>query len=81
MKTVRKLAVLTVTAVLVYLADFPPQQPGSPVVEIRLVADAHAVLGRQRRTRRRGLAVGYAAGKAAAQTQPQGTTQQQGTTQ
>lgn len=79
MKTIRKFVILAFAALLTYLADIPPQRSQLPLFGIQLVSDAHAILGRQRRTRRRGLAVGYAAGKSAAQ-QQQGTTQQQSTT-
>ena len=54
-------------AVLVFLADISPQ-PTRLLPELQWTSEAHAVLGRARRTRRRGVAVGYAAGRASATT-------------
>ena len=65
MNTVIKFSVLAGAAVLMYFTDVPPQPSGIPS-EVQFVADAHAVFGRQRRTRRRGVAVGYSAGAASA---------------
>lgn len=56
------LAIVTLTADVTLTAG---EQPLS--LELRLVPEAHAVYGRQRRTRRRGVAVGYAAGTAQAE--------------
>jgi hypothetical protein len=71
MKVIFKLALLASTAVVVFMADLSIQpgseQPGwQGLVEVQWVAEAEAIFGRQRRTRRRGLAVGYAAGASTA---------------
>lgn len=71
MKTILKSAILTSAAILFFMADMSPQPSRMPPglqlpLGVQLVSDAHAIYGRQRRTRRRGLAVGYAAGTSAA---------------
>ena len=64
LKTICKLAILSAVAVLLLMMDLTPE--ASPLAfEVQWISDAHAVAGRQRRTRRRGAAVGYSAGKAA----------------
>ena len=82
MKNILKIAILSSAAILMFIADIPfPPPPWS--LEIKVMSDSHAWAGRARRTRRRGVAVGYAAGKSAAQqeqattAQPQTTTAQQ----
>lgn len=72
MKTIRRFLVLTAAAILMLVVDMTqPQQPQQSQrpqwlpSDVQVISDAHAVLGRQRRTRRRGAAVGYQAGKAA----------------
>ena len=72
MKTTIKLAVLASLAILMFVTDMP-LQPSWRSLSIQVMPDAHAVAGRARRTRRRGVAVGYAAGQSAAQ-QEQATT-------
>jgi hypothetical protein len=64
MKIIRKIAVLGSAVGLMLVADMVAYMASLPH-ELRLVSEAEAVAGRQRRTRRRGLAVGYAAGSAA----------------
>jgi len=64
-KTLFKFVLLASTAIFVFMADFTPRSSAStPTQGFQLVSEAHALWGRQRRTRRRGLAVGYAAGSA-----------------
>ena len=72
MKTIRRFLVLTAAAILMLVVDMTqPQQPQQSQrpqwlpSDVQVISDAHAVLGRQRRTRRRGAAVGYQAGKTA----------------
>jgi hypothetical protein len=65
MKTIRKLAVLAPVAVLLFMADIPPE-PSRVPLGIKLISDAHAIFGVRRRTRRRSLAFGYMAGSEAA---------------
>ncbi|MCG6868430.1 MAG: hypothetical protein LJE91_06775 [Gammaproteobacteria bacterium] len=65
MKTVFKFVLLASTATFVFMADWTPRSSSSmPMQGFQLVSEAHALFGRQRRMRRRGLAVGYAAGSA-----------------
>jgi hypothetical protein len=71
MKVVFKLALLASMAAVVFMADLTihpgSKQPGwKGLVEVQWVAEAEAIFGRQRRTRRRGAAVGYAAGASTA---------------
>jgi hypothetical protein len=65
MKTLTKIALLAAPALLLFISDilFHPAQllPG-----IQLVSEAEAQYRRAARTRRRGVAVGYAAGSASA---------------
>ena len=63
MKTIRRFLVLTAAAILMLVVDMT--QPQWLPFDVQVVSDAHALLGRQRRTRRRGAAVGYEAGTAA----------------
>lgn len=76
MKNILKFSVLASAAIMLFLADMPPQ-PAWLSLSIQMMPDAHAVAGRARRTRRRGVAVGYAAGKSAAQEEQTATAQQQ----
>jgi hypothetical protein len=69
MKTISKLAVIAISLVLMLVADLPLLPVRLLNVQLELVPKAEAVAGRQRRTRRRGLAVGYTAGVAAGQEQ------------
>lgn len=69
MKTIIKYSLLGTTAILLSMIDMQPQPSRLPLgytlpLGLQLVQEAEAVAGRQRRTRRRGLAVGYSAGKA-----------------
>ena len=69
MKTIIKFSLVTITATLAFMIDMEPQSDRLPLgyqglPAFQLMSEAHAVAGRQRRTRRRGLAVGYTAGKA-----------------
>lgn len=66
MNTLFKSLVLATAAVLIYFTETTPQAPGSAPGLQWGISDAHAVAGRQRRTRRRGVAVGYSAGAASA---------------
>jgi hypothetical protein len=69
MKTIIKYSLLGTTAILLSMIDMQPQPSRMSLgytmpLGLQLVQEAEAVMGRQRRTRRRGLAVGYSAGKA-----------------
>jgi len=59
MKTILKITGVTISLVLMLIADVP-------VLPLQLVPDAEAVLGVRRRAHRRGVVVGYTAGAAAA---------------
>ena len=59
MKTIFKVAVLSISLVLMLIADVP-------FLPVNLVPEADAVLGVRRRAHRRGVAVGYTAGVASA---------------
>ena len=59
MKMIFKLAVLVPVLVLMVLVDIPPELPS---LQVQLVPDAHAILGVRRRSFRRGVVVGAAAG-------------------
>jgi hypothetical protein len=79
MKTILKISVLTPAAVLMFLADVPPEVP-APYVQ--LVPEAHAILGVRRRTAVVAYSAGAAAGaektqQAAAQQQQAAVAQQQ----
>ena len=76
MKTIIKIAVLASVALIMFLTDMPPT-PSCLSLGIQMMPEAHAVAGRARRTRRRGVAVGYAAGQSAAQEEQAATAQQQ----
>lgn len=79
MKIIYKFALLASTAIVVFMLDMEPGPSWQPQ-GFQLIPEAHAVYGRQRRTRRRGVAVGYAAGSAsgaAAASAAASTTQQQ----
>ena len=79
MKTILKFAVIATSLVLMLVADVPLLPVRLLTVQLELVPEADAIMGRQRRTRRRGVAVGYTAGKASAsqQTSQQQTTNEQ----
>lgn len=62
MKTIFKIAILSSAAILLFITDATFRPAWLPH-GIQVISDAHAVAGRQRRTRRRGVAVGYSAGK------------------
>lgn len=82
MQIILKFALLASTAIIVFMADMTPQWSRLPQ-GLQLISEADAVWGRQRRTRRRGVAVGYAAGTAsgaAAASAAASTSQQQSTT-
>jgi hypothetical protein len=59
MKTLLKIAVITTSLVLMFMADLPR-------LPVELVPEAEAVFGVRRRTHRRSVAVGYTAGAASA---------------
>ena len=63
MKIILKFALLASTAIVVFMLDMESKPTWQPQ-GFQLISEAHAVYGRQRRTRRRGVAVGYAAGSA-----------------
>ncbi len=65
MKIAIKFAVLTTTASLMYFLDLAPQTSGLPA-GVQFMSEAHAVAGVRRRSARRGVAVGYAAGESSA---------------
>jgi hypothetical protein len=62
MKTILKVAVIAISLVLMLVADIPLLPVRLLTVQLEWVPEAEAVMGRQRRTRRRGVAVGYTAG-------------------
>jgi hypothetical protein len=62
MKTILKIAALTPAVVLLFLVDVPPETP----LGVRLVPEAHAILGVWRRHARRWAVVGTAAAASAA---------------
>lgn len=79
MKIILKFALLASTAIVVFMLDMESKPTWQPQ-GFQLISEAHAVYGRQRRTRRRGVAVGYAAGSAsgaAAASAAPSTTQEQ----
>ena len=59
MKSIDKIAVLTITFVFMLIADVP-------ILLEQLVPEAHAIFGVRRRAARRGVIVGYSMGEAAA---------------
>jgi hypothetical protein len=65
MTIMRKFTVPAAVGLLLFLANIPPE-PSRHLLGIQLIADANAIFGVRRRTRRRSLAIGYAAGTAAA---------------
>jgi len=78
MKTILKISLLTPAAVLMFIADVPPELP-APYVQ--LVPEAHAVFGVRRRSFRRGVVIGETAAASSAQhSQQSATAQQQATT-
>jgi hypothetical protein len=67
MKTLVKFALLAAPALLMFVPDLPTQSSRLPPgFQFVCEADAQYPVGRSRRTRRRGVAVGYSAGKSAA---------------
>lgn len=81
MKTILKLSVLAATSILMYFIDLSLPAP-SLTPGIQWMSEAHAQAGGvHRRTRRRSVAVGYAAGAASADAaSAESTTQQQAAT-
>jgi hypothetical protein len=74
MKAILKISLLTPAAVLMFIADVPPELP-APYVQ--LVPEAHAILGVRRRSFRRGVVVGASVGAAEASHSQQSATAQQ----
>lgn len=66
MKTILKLAGIALSLVLMLVADISILPFRLPTVQLELVPEAEAQYGHGRRTRRRGVAVGYTMGAAAA---------------
>ena len=65
MKTLIKSAILGSGLVLLATLDVTViEGPTGSALSVQFMSEAEAVMGRQRRTRRRGLAVGYSAGAA-----------------
>ena len=75
MKMTTTIVLSAAAGVLMFLADTSPE-PSESLLSFQVVQEAEAIAGRQRRTRRRGVAVGYAAGKAAATSQQQSGAEQ-----
>ena len=68
MKTLVKFALLAAPALLMFIPELPTQSARLPPgLQFVSEADAQYPVGRSRRTRRRGVAVGYSAGKNAAE--------------
>jgi hypothetical protein len=84
MRTILKIALLTPAAVLMFIADVPPQRPERPAPYVQLVPEAQAILGVRRRAFRRGVVVGASVGAAEASSaqhsQQSATAQQQSAT-
>jgi hypothetical protein len=76
MRIITKFGILISAAILMLVADMTDQPRWLPF-DIQVMSEAHAVAGRQRRTRRRGAAVGYQAGKQSAAASQQQQQQQQ----
>jgi hypothetical protein len=67
MKTLVKFALLAAPALLMFVPELPTQSARLPPgLQFVSEADAQYPVGRSRRTRRRGVAVGYSAGQSAA---------------
>ena len=65
MKTLIKTAILGIGLALLATVDVTVVDgPADLAISVQWMSEAEAVMGRQRRTRRRGVAVGYSAGKA-----------------
>ena len=65
MKILIKTAILGIGLALLATVDVDVVEgPDGVAINMQLMTEAGAVMGRQRRTRRRGLAVGYSAGAA-----------------
>ena len=65
MKTLIKTAILGIGLALLAIVDVDVVEgPDGVAINMQLMTEAGAVMGRQRRTRRRGLAIGYSAGAA-----------------
>jgi hypothetical protein len=65
MKTLIKTAIVSIGLVLLATVDVTVVEgPTGSAIDLQFMSEAEAVMGRQRRTRRRGLAVGFAAGSA-----------------
>ena len=82
-KRIRRFAILGSVVMLMLIADMTPQLLWLPSDIQVMSSDAQAVAGRQRRTRRRGVAVGYSAGKqaGAAEASSASASEQQATTE
>jgi len=84
MKTIVKISVLTPAAVLMFIADVPPQRLELPSPYVQLVPEAQAIFGVRRRSFRRGVVIGASVGateaSAAAHSQQTATAQQQSAT-
>jgi hypothetical protein len=74
MTVLRKLAIPAAVAVLLFMANIPPE-PSRHLLGIQLIGDAKAIFGVRRRTRRRSLFFGYEAGRAAAEAQQSDSSQ------
>ncbi len=75
MKMTTTIVLSAAAGVLMFLVDTSPK-PSESLLSFQVVQEAEAIAGRQRRTRRRGVAVGYQAGKAAASQQQQSGAEQ-----
>jgi hypothetical protein len=65
MKTLIKTAIVGIGLALLATVDVTVVEgPAGSAINVHFMSEAEAVAGRQRRTRRRGLAVGFAAGSA-----------------
>ena len=65
MKTLIKTAIVGIGLALLATVDVTVVEgPTGSAINVHFMSEAEAVAGRQRRTRRRGLAVGFAAGSA-----------------
>jgi hypothetical protein len=71
MTFLRKFAIPAAVAVLLFMANIPPEPSRYPL-GIQLISEAEAIFGVRRRTRRRALFFGYEAGRAAAMDSQQG---------
>jgi hypothetical protein len=70
MKYLIGIAVTTTVAILLFMVDTSPNS-SEKLLGFNLISEANAVAGTRRRATRRGVAVGYNAGKESTQTQQQ----------